>query len=146
MRTLLVIAFFGTVATGLCEDASLVAYPAPAGEPASADYTLEANGKPVFVYCAEVLHGGPASFASFDFSGTVRVTVTAPRAIRTAKIRPNSGGVVPIIQDNQIRFELSRPGLLTLELNDSIDRPLHLFANPTKRAVLSPTSCSPTAT
>lgn len=138
MRTLLAIAFFGTVATGLCEEVSLVTYPAPAGEPASAAYTLEANGKPVFVYSADVLHSGPASFASFDFSDTVRVTVTAPRAIRTAKIRPISGGVVPTIQDNQIRFELSRPGLLTLELNDSIDRPLHLFANPMEAAAPRP--------
>ncbi len=53
---------------------SLVTYPAPAGEAASADYAIEANGQPVFVYRADVLHGGPAAFVSFDAIGR---TVTA---------------------------------------------------------------------
>jgi hypothetical protein len=109
---------------------TLVTYPAPTGEAASADFAVEANGKPVFVYRADVLHGGPASFASFDFSGTVQVAVTSQRAVRSAKIRPISARITPTVQDNTIRFELSRPGQLTVELNDAIERPLHLFANP----------------
>ena len=109
---------------------TLVTYPAPTGEAASADFAVEANGKPVFVYRADVLHGGPASFASFDFSGTVQVAVTSQRAVRSVKIRPISAGITPTVQNNTIRFELSRPGQLTVELNDAIERPLHLFANP----------------
>jgi hypothetical protein len=109
---------------------AVVTYPAPSGELASADYALEANGKQVFVYRADVLHGGPASFASFDFSGTVQVAVTSQRAVRSVKIRPISAGITPTVQNNTIRFELSRPGQLTVELNDAIDQPLHLFANP----------------
>jgi len=108
----------------------LVTYPAPAGELPSADYAVEANGKPVFVYRADVLHGGPASFASFDFSGTVQVAVTSQRPVHSAKIRPNSAGISPTVQNKTIRFELSRPGQLTVELNDGIERPLHLFADP----------------
>lgn len=109
---------------------AVVTYPAPTGELASADYAVDANRKPVFVYRADVLHGGPASFASFDFSGTVQIAVTSQRAVRSAKIRPVSAGITPAIQNNTIRFELSRPGQLTVELNDSIERPLHLFAGP----------------
>ena len=79
---------------------SLVTYPAPAGEAASADYAVEANGQPVFVYRADVLHGGPAAFASFDFSGTVQVTVTSQQAVRAASIRPISAGITPSVQNN----------------------------------------------
>ena len=75
--------------------ARVISYPAPEGEPASPDYTVEAGGKSVFVYPAQVLHGGPASFAYFDFSGTVEVRVSATRPVRSAVVRPSSYGIRP---------------------------------------------------
>jgi len=108
----------------------LVIYPAPAGEKASGDYTLEVNGQPVFVYTANTLHGGPASFAYFDFSGTVNVKATATRKVDKAAVRPSSCGITPTVEGNTISFPLTQPRNLSLELNGGFERPLLLFANP----------------
>jgi len=108
----------------------VVAYPAPLGEMASDDYKVEAGGKPVFVYTAPVLRGGPASFAYFDFSGAVTVTVTSTQLLGTVKILPTSYAIQPTVTGHSISFTLRRPVNLTIELNGNIQRPLHLFANP----------------
>ena len=108
----------------------VVIYPAPAGEKASDDYKVEVNGQPVFVYTANTLHGGPASFAYFDFAGKVNVAVTPARKANKAVIRPLSCGLTPVVEGNTVRFALNQPRNLSLELNDSFERPLLLFANP----------------
>ncbi len=108
----------------------LTIYPAPQGEPASPDYTVAVEGREVFVYLAKVLHAGPASFAYFDFSGTVNVAVTAKRKVDSAVVRPLSAGIKPAVEGNTIRFSLSKPCNLSIELNGGIERPLLLFANP----------------
>jgi len=109
---------------------AVVSYPAPQGEKASEDYKVDAGGKPVFVYTVPVLRGGPASFAYFDFSGSVTVSVTSTRLIGTVKILPTSYAIKPTVSGNSISFTLSKPLNLTIELNGDIPRPLHLFANP----------------
>ena len=117
------------VVASLAADA-VVAYPAPPGEKASDDYAVEAGGQGVFVHTAPVLHGGPVSFASFDFSGSVAVTVTSPREVESAKVLPASYGITPAVLGNKVTFMLTRPANVTLELNGGDERPLHLFANP----------------
>ena len=119
---------------------AVVTYPAPQGEKASEDYKVDAGGKPVCVYTAPVLRGGPASFAYFDFSGSVSVSVTSTREIDTVKVLPTSYGIKPTVSGNSISFTLSKPLNLTIELNESIERPLHLFANPTETVPPDPTS------
>ncbi len=108
----------------------LVTYPAPQGEKASADYTVSVNGKPVFVYDVDTLRGGPASFGYFDFAGKVNVTITSTRAVTYAKILPTSYGLTPTIEGSEISFDLDHPCNLTVEINGSPERCLHLFANP----------------
>lgn len=108
----------------------VVTYPAPQGEKASEDYTVDAGGQSVFVYTTPVLRGGPASFAYFDFSGSVNVSVASTRKINTVKILPASYGIKPAVGENSVSFTLTKPANVTLELNDSVERPLHLFANP----------------
>jgi len=111
-------------------DGQVVTYPGPKGEPASADYTVEAGGKPVFVYTANVLHGGPASFAYFDFAGTVQVKVASSRKVSSAVVRPLSAGIKAAVGGNAVSFSVSKPCNLSVELNGSPERPLHLFASP----------------
>ncbi len=118
-----------SLVASLAEEA-VVSYPAPQGEKASQDYQVEADGKQVFVYTAPVLHGGPASFASFDLRGPVRVTVTVAQKIEALTIRPASAGITPSISKNQVSFMLAKPANLSIELNRNGERPLHLFANP----------------
>ena len=109
---------------------AVVTYPAPPGEKASEDYKVEAGGKSVFAYTASVLRGGPASFAYFDFFGTVTVIVTTRQKIESVKVLPTSYGITSTISNNQVSLTLTNPANLTIELNDSFERPLHLFANP----------------
>lgn len=111
-------------------ESKLVLYPAPEGEKPSADYTFEADGKPVFVYTAATLHGGPASFAYFDFSGEVKLKVKSARKVEKAVVRPLSSGVTPTLEGDTISFSLNQPRNLSLEINGSFIRPLLLFANP----------------
>ena len=70
-----------------------ITYSAPQGEKASRDYKVEVGGKAVFVYTAPVLHGGPVSFAYFDMSAPVTVTVTAAQRFGAIKVRPASCGI-----------------------------------------------------
>lgn len=111
---------------------AVVIYPAPQGEKASRDYGVEVDGKPVFVYTAPVLRGGPASFAYFDISGPVTVAVTVARSADSVKILPTSFGVRATVAGNKVTFTIARPMCLTIEPNGDSDRPLHLFTNPSE--------------
>lgn len=107
---------------------AVLTYPAPQGENASEDYRVEAGGAPVFVYTTPVLRGGPASFAYFDFTGPVNISITSTRKIDSVTVRPTSCAIKPAVSANTISFALSKPANLTIELNGSVERPLHLFA------------------
>ena len=121
-------------AAGAAGPAKVVVYPAPEGEKASGDYTVEVAGRPVFVYSANVLHGGPASFAYFDFDGRVEVKVTVRRDLSKAVIRPLSFGLTPAVEGRTIRFALDRPRNMSIEPDGRYERPLLLFANPLETA------------
>jgi hypothetical protein len=107
--------------------------PAPAGETLSGDYTVTVNGSNVPVYRAKAsAHaGGDYSFAYFDFSGTVNVSVTASggRSASNAIIQPVSLNIQPTRSGSTVSFPLSQPANMSIELNGK-DRPLLLFANP----------------
>ena len=124
----------------------LVTYPGPEGETPSRDYEVRINDQELFVYTAKVRQeiskpqgsiwthemgakAEIASFAYFDFEGRVTVAVTPKRAFRHATIHPLSYGIKPAIDGRTIRFELDRPRKLTILLDGSDKRPLHLFAN-----------------
>ncbi|HPD15623.1 MAG TPA: glycosyl hydrolase family 28 protein [Planctomycetota bacterium] len=121
-------------------------YPAPQGEPASADYQVLVNSQPVFVYQAKVRQeiakppgsiwthdvgckAEVASLAYFDFEGVVQVAVTPARPFKSATVHPLSFGIEPAIDGQTIRFALDRPRKLTILLDGSDRQALHLFAN-----------------
>lgn len=77
-----------------------------------------------------------ASMVYFDFSGKVEVDVTSNKEpITKAKIRPLSYGIQPEIKGNTVRFLLSNPANLSVEINDDIFHNLHLFANPIEKNI-----------
>ncbi len=117
---------------------NLMTYPGPPGEPKSSDYSVKIDGKSLFVYVAQALRGGPASFAYFDFSGKVNVEITPVNPLTSVTIRPLSLGIKATLKSGAIRFDLSHPCNLTIELNGSIDHPLHLFANPLQTDIPNP--------
>ena len=80
-----------------------------------------------------------ASMTSFDFSGTVEVSVTSNKGvINKARIRPLSYGIQPQINGNTLTFTLTNPANLTVEINDDIFHNLHLFANPIEKDIPNP--------
>ena len=122
--------------------ANLVTYPAPGDEPASPDYTVHVDGRPVHCYTSRVydtrfaegeefgLKYSTVTFAYFDFEGSVNIEVRVSRGADSATIRPLSYGIEPAVSDGVIRFQLDRPRKLTIEPDGREDRVLHLFANP----------------
>src|SRR5689334_6527932 len=102
---------------------SLISWPAPSGEPASPDYTLEVAGRAVFVYPARVradiwehpglwthkpdCGGERAAFAIFDIREPVTVTVAGAQPIISAIVLPARAGITPEIRDGTVRFKLA---------------------------------------
>jgi len=72
-----------------------------------------------------------SSMASFDFSGVVNVLITYNKGdIQSARVRPLSYGITPLVKGNTITFSLSQPRNLSVEVNGDIFHNLQLFANP----------------
>jgi hypothetical protein len=121
----------------------VILWPAPAEEIPSPDFTLEAAGRPVFVYQARVRAkllqkpglwshepdpvGERASFAIFDLAAPATLTVRPARPFRTATLWPAKAGVQTVIDKGTITFTVSTPRHLTLLLDGSDAQPLHLF-------------------
>lgn len=104
-------------------------YPAPAGLENDPDYSVQVNGKDVFVYKSPV-----AGIASFEFEGTAEVVITSRRDPKWVDVRPLSGHVLPVTNGNKISFKLSKAGNFSVELNGQPKRhPLFLFANPIEK-------------
>ena len=133
----------------LVSGGSVRVYPAPAGEAMSKDFSVTVEGQDVSVYVAKVAPGDPArrwkamddkansaeyfetaSFAYFDMSGAVTVTVTCPEVIQSARVLPSSFDVKPVVEGNRLRLALKEPRPVTLEVNGKWVEALHLFANP----------------
>lgn len=124
-------------------EAAVVTYPAGAGVETLNDFTVKVREagqawQPVAVYPVKVdevrgasHHTETASMAYFDFSGTVEIEVIANREhVKDARIRPLSYDITPEIAGDTLRFTLSSPRNLSVEVNGDIFHNLHLFANP----------------
>ena len=99
-------------------------YPVPKGLEPSPDYQVIAGGRPVFVYKTPVF-----SMATFAVTGEVDVEVKVLRPITRPVIRPLARGIKPVVDRGSLRFRLSGPGQLAVEVDKDLHRPLFLFAN-----------------
>jgi hypothetical protein len=128
-----------------CKQApNVVIYHAPEGEIPSTDFKIQVDGNSVFVYQARVsakpvdqVYTGYqrpkdqteiASFAYFDISGQHSIEVKSSIAVKSVDIRPKSYGIIPVVDGNVIKFNLSRPCKIVVEVNGQHNA-LHLFAN-----------------
>ncbi len=142
---------------GVAGHAAVSVAPAAAGEELARDYTVAVEGKQVPVYAVKVAPADPArrwkamddkvrsaeffdkaAFATFDMTGPVKVTVTCPLPITTAKILPTSFQIVPLIEGKRLTLTLDRPLPVTVEVNGNWVGALHLFANPPEDAAPRP--------
>lgn len=126
--------------------AAVVTYPAGEGVPVVDTYTVsvrqgDGSWLPVDVYPVRVdkvtdgvKHtAAEVAMAYFDFDGgpvEVKVTSNAPAAVKTARVRPLSKGIVPKTDGKTLTFTLRQPENLSVEVNGDIFGNLHLFANP----------------
>ncbi len=134
--------------------ASMITWPAPAGEIASPDFPeVSIAGTRLFVYQApvraEILPNGGlashkpdyaserASFVLFDMSAPVTVRVVPARPFKTVSLRPERAGIAPRIVDGAIEFTLDRPRKLTLILDGDSRMALHLLAGEPEKDVPS---------
>jgi hypothetical protein len=142
---------------GVSLAATVTVYPAPKGEELSPDYTVQVEGQDTPVYVAKVAPADQkarwkamddkkdsakyfekASFTYFDCEGTVRIQITCPQVVRSAKVLPSSYGIKPSVNGRTITIQLDKPRHLTVEINDAWVGSLHLFANPPEVGVPRP--------
>lgn len=113
--------------------ASINTYNMPTGLPSeyvSSDFEVQVNGIEVNVYNGgDNVWGNSISYAAFDFSGTVTVTVTTDFSFTTARFLPRSSGVTCSTFNNTITFILNEPQNVTVLLDDNFQgKVLHIFA------------------
>lgn len=134
----------------------VVIYPAPAGEQLSAACKVSIFGRNVPVYIARVSARDrlkhkinsetdpdantyeEAAFAYFDMEGAIKVTITVPGNVNTAKILPSSANIKASLSLHSISFTIDKPQNLTIEVNGETVQSLHLFANPLETDVPKP--------
>jgi hypothetical protein len=105
-------------------------YPAPAPIRLSSDYTVLADGLPIDVYAATThLRDGKYSYAYFDFSGSITITISSKFLFINCRVLPLSSGVVSRVKGNSLEFTLDKPLDLSIEPNGP-NSPLLLFTNP----------------
>lgn len=132
--------FFVFVTSVIClfSNAQLVIHSVPAEIAHNNDYDVKVRlvgreWKELFEYQAQVdMHKvRNTSMVTFDFNGTVEVAVKCNREpVNTARIRPYSLGVEPVVKGDTVFFTLTKPCNLSLEINGDIFQNLHVFTNP----------------
>jgi len=121
--------------------------------PATSDYAVSVNGRPVAVYAMPTRYGQtlengkpvsvydgaplrrPMYFACADIGGPTEVTVEIgflPESnIHSVTAHPLSRGIVLRREGARVTFAVDRPGTVTLMVNgDHTNGPLHLFFSP----------------
>jgi hypothetical protein len=113
------------------------AYPAPAGAPMAAGVkaTFRAGGKsygiPLYsapVYAGEACHGSIDS----TLEGEVEIQVDGELPA-IVKVRPLFKGIVATVKGKLIRFKIPGPGKYSIELDERLERAVHLFVNPLEK-------------
>ncbi len=105
--------------------AQVTTWQGPEGFASDKYYTVKVNGKPVPVYDTPI-----ASYAFFDFTGSVTVEVNTMFDVRWVDIRPLKSALKPeYIGDNSFQFIMSHPENISVELNGRIrQQPLFIFS------------------
>ena len=128
----------------------LTIYEGPKTMTSSKIATVSANGYDLFVYDVMVNHEHiwnantqptrtPMTY--FDFEGKVRLEITMPgleKPVESAMVIPQSHGIEPTVKDGVVSFIITEPGQYTVVFNDSVNKAMHIFANPLETDVPDP--------
>ena len=128
----------------------LTIYEGPKTMTSSQTAAVSVNGYELFVYDVMVNHEHiwnantqPATtpMTYFDFEGKVNVSIQMPgleKEVKSAQVLPQAWGIVPKVQDGTVSFTITEPGQYTVVFNDSVNKALHIFANPLETDVPDP--------
>jgi len=130
--------------SGTAEDEAtlLTIYEGPKTMNSSSVASVSANGYDLFVYDVMVNHEHiwnantqptrtPMTY--FDFEGKVQIKISMPglgKDVTSAKVIPRSYGIEPKVENGVVTFCIDEPGQYTVIFNDSVNKALHIFANP----------------
>jgi hypothetical protein len=107
---------------------TVVAYPAIDTLETSPDFTVKANGTPIWT--ERVGNGGMENLnvANYACSGKQTITIRASANITKYLIRPKSRGIVGKVNGRELTFTVTGPQKLYVEINELAH--LAIFANP----------------
>ena len=103
--------------------------PAPEGQGVEGAYRVTVDGKDVAIYRSfdQEKDSGEYYFGTFEFTGTVKIEVTAPFSLAKATVAPERFGVKFVERsEKSATLEASEPFLISLEPNGRV-KPLILF-------------------
>ena len=128
----------------------LTLYEGPKTMQTSGTASVTVNGYPLFVYDVMVNHEHiwnantqptTTPMAYFDFEGRVEVEIRMPglpQPVESAAVQPYAWDIEPEVADGAVRFTITQPGQYTVVFNGSVNKALHLFANPLETDVPDP--------
>lgn len=128
----------------------LTLYEGPRTMQSSQTAAVTVNGYDLFVYDVMVNHEHiwnantqPTTTAMtyFDFEGRAEVEIRMPglpQIVESAVVQPYAWGIEPEVQDGAVRFTITQPGQYTVVFNGSVNKALHIFANPLETDVPDP--------
>jgi hypothetical protein len=136
MQRALVILLFFSFILGLNAQ-KIITYPISDSIPHNNDFSVKVRvpgGEWKDLYEYEVLVDAhnvrKSSMVNFEFEGKVEVAVTSnAQKIRSARIRPLSYNIAHTISGNIVRFTLTKPANISVEINGDIFHNLQIFAN-----------------
>lgn len=132
------------------EATKLTIYEGPTTMESSSVASVSVNGYDLFVYDVMVNHQHiysdtclPATtpMTYFDFEGKALITIRMPglpQAVESAQVQPYSRGITPEVREGVVRFTITEPGQYTVVFNGSVNKALHIFANPLETDVPDP--------
>ena len=124
------------------EQTLLTIYEGPKTMQSSKTASVSANGWELFVYDVMVNHEhiwnantlpSDTPMTYFDFEGKVQLEIRMPglsQAVESAQVLPQSWGIEPQVDQGTVRFTITEPGQYTVVFNGSVNKALHIFANP----------------
>lgn len=137
---LITMAFIIVLTASFRSQPDLVVYPQPPGLRTSADFSIKANGIPVWVekIGSKIpkfdysLYGSrdmeDLNAAGFSCSGEVNLIITASENINNFLIRPKSRNIVATSSGRELRLRITGPQKLYIEINNLPH--LAIFADP----------------
>ena len=148
----LLILLTAAVSAGLAEEqpTRLTIYEGPKTMQTSQIASVSVNGYELFVYDVMVNHEHiwnantqptTTPMTYFDFEGRALISIRMPglpQPVESAVVQPYAAGITPEVEDGTVRFLITEPGQYTVVFNGSVNRALHIFANPPETDVPDP--------